>query len=113
MVSTSHTYGRLAQILEVLGFVRRDRDPFPAFSEAAHGAIIVLPLTDPDDRVRAHHLIAVRTTLEGKGVASAERFHRMLTARPPTRVASHRVVLKASGTSKRQGKSAPTQPLAS
>jgi hypothetical protein len=89
------TYKRLGQTLTKLGFVRNDGDSFTAFSDESRGALIVLPQTPPDEQVSDRHLIAVERTLEGKGIASPDRFYEVLSSR----ASEHRTVTVKGGAS--------------
>ena len=64
------TYRQLDQALTALGFVRRQTDEYTVYQGEAWDALIVLPVMDARTVVGEPHLIAIRNTLLGKGVAS-------------------------------------------
>ena len=78
------TYGRLAEVLESLGFVRRDTSEFTAFYKAECDAIIGLPVLSPDEKIRSHHLLGIQADIVGKRIATAKRFAQLLTREPAT-----------------------------
>ena len=67
---TKLTYRQLDQALTALGFVRRQTDEYTVYEGEAWDALIVLPVMNPRTVVGEPHLVAVRNTLIGRGVAS-------------------------------------------
>ena len=82
------TYGRLNEALTALGFVRQRTDEFTAYQEAAHDALIVLPNRSADSAVGAPHLVTIRNTVAGKGVASLDELQTLLVGSHVERPAS-------------------------
>ncbi len=72
------TYSRLEKVLTTLGFVRKETDGFTAYREAEHDALIVLPRMSAGSDVGEPHLVTVRNTVTGKGIASLGRFQMLL-----------------------------------
>jgi len=69
---TDVTYGQLDKVLRSLGFACRHvkGDPPTSFYEHKEsGARITLPRFPDRDRVLDYHLVAVRTILDGFGIA--------------------------------------------
>ena len=64
------TYGQLSQILAQLRFTRTDTAEYTAFRNAAHDALLALPVVSPQQMVDAAHMAAVQATITGSGVAS-------------------------------------------
>jgi hypothetical protein len=72
MKRTEVTYGQLDQVLRSLGFscrVDTREPPTRVYEHAQSGALIFLPTFHEDDRVLDYHLVGVRTTLDGFGIA--------------------------------------------
>lgn len=80
------TYAQLNQALAALGFVCKETKDFTAYREAEHGAFIVLPHRNADSDVGDPHLVSVRNTVTGKGIASADELQALLMS--PPRVSS-------------------------
>lgn len=76
--ATRVTYSRLSKVLTKLGFVRKETKDFTAYRETEHGALIVLPNMNADSTVGDPHLVTVRNTVMGKGVASLDQFQALL-----------------------------------
>lgn len=76
--ATQVTYRRLSKVLTKLGFVRKETKDFTAYRETEHGALIVLPNMSADSAVGDPHLVTVRNTVTGKGVASLDQFQTLL-----------------------------------
>jgi hypothetical protein len=77
MKRTDVTYGQLDRVLRSLGFTCRlvDLDgKARVYEDKESGAIIILPLFPESDRVLEYHLIMVRTTLDGFGIADPTAF---------------------------------------
>lgn len=72
------TYERLNQALIALGFVRKQTKAFTAYRESGHGALIILPNMSADSDVGAPHLVTVRNTVAGKGIASPDKLQALL-----------------------------------
>ena len=72
------TYEQVSQVLTKLGFTRTDTAEYIAFRNAAHNALLALPPNPPEQRMDAAHLIAVRSTVTGSGVASENTLNRLL-----------------------------------
>ena len=65
------TYGRLDEALRGLGFAVRIVEPNNwEYRHAASGALIFLPVVPARKRVLRRHLVAVRTVLDGFGIAA-------------------------------------------
>ena len=97
------TYGRLNNALAKLGFVRRSTDAFTAYREATHDAWIVLPNMSSDTAVGDPHLVTVRNTVVGRGVASADRLQTLLAK-------SHSRPYAIRGRGSRKGKTFAVKP---
>jgi hypothetical protein len=72
MKRTEVTYGQLDKALRSLGFscrVDTREPPTRVYEHKQSGALIFLPTFPEDDRVLDYHLVGVRTTLDGFGVA--------------------------------------------
>ena len=89
---TSVTYEQLEQVLKSLGFEKNEAPDFIAFIDPESDALIALPPATPDARLKDHHLIAIRTTLEGFGIATESEFYRMLDR--PTGITRRNFVLR-------------------
>lgn len=76
--ATQVTYSRLSKVLTKLGFVRKETKDFTAYRETEHGALIVLPNMGANSTVGDPHLVTVRNTVMGKGVASLDQFQALL-----------------------------------
>lgn len=76
--ATQVTYSRLSKVLMKLGFVRKETKDFTAYRETEHDALIVLPNMSADSAVGDPHLVTVRNTIMGKGVASLAQFQTLL-----------------------------------
>jgi len=75
------TYGQLDKVLKSFGFTRHEferRGKAVQYDHKETGASITLPLFPKKDYVMVHHLIAVRTTLDGFGVADRTVFEKKL-----------------------------------
>jgi hypothetical protein len=74
---TDVTSGQLEQILWALVFTCRVdlREPPTRLCEhQASGALVFLPTFPEDDHVLEYHLVGVRTTLDGYGIADPTAF---------------------------------------
>ena len=76
------TYGRLAEVLESFGFVRRDTSQYTAFYKTDCDALVGLPVLSPDEKIRSHHLLSIQLDIVGKRIATAKRFEQLLTREP-------------------------------
>jgi hypothetical protein len=67
----------LDQVLRSLGFscrVDQREPPTRVYEHKQSGALIFLPTFPEDDRVLEYHLVGVRTTLDGFGIADPTAF---------------------------------------
>jgi hypothetical protein len=74
---TDVTYGQLDKVLRSLGFscrVVKGKPPARHYEHKETGACITLPPFPESDRVLEHHLVTVRVTLDGFGVADPTAF---------------------------------------
>lgn len=76
---TRITFGRLSATLSQIGFVRKETEDFIAYRQFAHDALIVLPKWGVNSIVDESHLVTVRNTITGKGVASLEKLQALLS----------------------------------
>ena len=77
MTTTEFTYGQLDKVLRSLGFTCRSvtkRVQSRRYEHKESGAIILLPAFPMEDSVVDYHLLGVRTTLDGFGVADPTDF---------------------------------------
>jgi hypothetical protein len=77
MTTTELTYGQLDKVLRSLGFTSRlvkGKPPARHYEHKETGAFITLPPLPENDRVMEHHLVAVRGTLDGFGIADPTAF---------------------------------------
>lgn len=77
MITTELTYGQLDKVLRSLGFTSRlvkGKPPARVYEHKETGAFITLPPLPENDRVMEHHLVAVRGTLDGFGIADPTAF---------------------------------------
>ncbi|HWG48018.1 MAG TPA: hypothetical protein VN688_34965 [Gemmataceae bacterium] len=77
MKRTDVTYGQLDRVLRSLGFSCRLATldpPSRVYEHKKSGASILLPPFPEGDGVLDYHLIAVRTTLDGFGIADPTAF---------------------------------------
>jgi hypothetical protein len=72
------TLGQLEEALKSLGFKAAKTEQFTAFRDIERDALIILPVMEPDEVVDEPHLVAVRNTVVGKGVALPEQFRARL-----------------------------------
>jgi hypothetical protein len=82
------TYGQLEAALQKLGFdVSQGTNSlgFPSlrFQNTAAGAVILLRAGAPEEALNAADLLSGESTLEGRGVAGRETFHRLLHEAAP------------------------------
>jgi hypothetical protein len=71
------TYGQLDRVLRALGFSCRvdpREPPTRVYEHAPSGAKVFLPTFPEDDHVLEYHLVGVRTTLDGFGIADPTTF---------------------------------------
>jgi hypothetical protein len=71
------TYGQLDKVLRSLGFSCRlveGKPPARHYEHKQTGAFITLPPFPEGDRVLEHHLVTVRVTLDGFGIADPTVF---------------------------------------
>ena len=72
MTTTEVTYGQLDRVLRSLGFSSRlvqGKPPARHYEHKETGAFITLPPLPESERVLEHHLVTVRVTLDGFGIA--------------------------------------------
>lgn len=77
MTATKLTYGRLDRVLCSLGFSSRlvhGKPPARHYEHKGTGAFITVPPFPEGDRVLEHHLVTVRVTLDGFGIADSTAF---------------------------------------
>jgi hypothetical protein len=77
MATTKLTYGQLDKVLRSLGFSSRlvqGRPPARHYEHPKTGAFITIPPLPKGDPVREHHLVTVRVTLDGFGIADPTAF---------------------------------------
>lgn len=77
MNQTDVTYGQLDRVLRSRGFACRLLTDEPAarvYNHAGTGAFITVPAYPDDERVYEHHLVTVRATLDGFGIADPTTF---------------------------------------
>jgi hypothetical protein len=77
VTTTDVTYGQLDKVLRSLGFTSRLVDGKPPARHYEHketGAFITVPPFSKGDRVLEHHLVTVRVTLDGFGIADPDAF---------------------------------------
>ena len=77
MTTTELTYGQLDKVLRSMGFSSRLVQGKPAARHYEHketGAFITVPPFAEIDRVLEHHLVTVRVTLDGFGIADPTAF---------------------------------------
>jgi hypothetical protein len=77
MTTTDVTYGQLDRALRALGFSSRlvpGHPPARHYEHKETGAFITIPPLGENDRVLEHHLVTVRVTLDGFGVADPTKF---------------------------------------
>ena len=78
MKRTDVTYGQLNKVLRSLGFSCRMsttlRTPARVYEDKGSGAVIFLPPFPESEHVLEYHLILVRTTLDGFGIADPTAF---------------------------------------
>lgn len=76
------TYSRLWAILTGLGFVRESaRGQHVVFTHSPTETIIVLPHARGRDTVRAATILTTRVMLEGRGIASRQRWESMVNSK--------------------------------
>ncbi len=110
--TTPMTYGRLSEVLIRLGYARKDTPEYMVFKNPEADALIALPLTRPDEKIRPAHVLVAKVNAEGKGILSAERFLAMM-ARPARRTRT-REAAADKGKHRRTGTAAtPSPPAAS
>jgi hypothetical protein len=81
MKRTDVTYGQLDRVLRALGFtclVDPREPPTRVYEHQASGALVFLPTFPEDDHVLEYHLVGVRTTLDGYGIADPTAFAKKL-----------------------------------
>jgi hypothetical protein len=74
---TDVTYGQLDSVLRSLGFSSRlvkGKPPARHYEHKETGAFITMPPFPESDRVLEHHLVTVRVTLDGFGIADPRVF---------------------------------------
>ena len=77
MKRTHVTYGQLDKVLRALGFSRKvvtKEPPTSVYDHKETGAWIMLPCFPEDELVLDYHLVTVRTTLDGFGIADPSAF---------------------------------------
>jgi hypothetical protein len=78
---TDVTYGQLDKVLRSLGFSCRlveGKTPARHYEHKETGAFITLPPLPQNDRVLEHHLVTVRVTVHGFGIADPKVFDAQL-----------------------------------
>jgi hypothetical protein len=81
MITTEFTYGQLDGVLRALGFSSRlvqGNPPARHYEHKETGAFITIPPFAKSKRVMEHHLVAVRVTLDGFGIADPTTFAALL-----------------------------------
>lgn len=69
------TYSRLDEVLRSLGFsVGEPEQGTRLYRHMETGAVIVLPILPDQDEVLPRHLVGVRMTLDGFGIADSLEF---------------------------------------
>jgi len=86
---SSFTYAQLNKVLVSLGFERQNTEAFTAYRDAAHGAIIVLPVMTPDTIVSDPHLISVTNTIVGRGVTTTGELNTLFMKSLPAKISSY------------------------
>jgi hypothetical protein len=74
---TDVTYGQLDRVLRALGFscqVDPREPPTRVYEHKPSGALVFLPAFPETDHVLEYHLVGVRTTLDGFGIADPTAF---------------------------------------
>ena len=77
VTTTEVTYGQLDRVLRSLGFASRlvpGEPPARHYEHMETGAFITVPPFAESDRVLEHHLVTVRMTLDGFGIADPTAF---------------------------------------
>ena len=77
MTTTEVTYGQLDRALRSLGFSSRlveGKPPARHYEHKETGAFITIPPFPESDQVLEHHLVTVRVTLDGFGIADPTAF---------------------------------------
>ena len=77
MTKTEVTYGQLDRALRSLGFSSRltqGKPPARRYEHKETGAFITIPPLPESDAVLEHHLVTVRVTLDGFGIADPTAF---------------------------------------
>jgi hypothetical protein len=77
MTTTEVTYGQLDRVLRSLGFSSHlvpGKPPARHYEHKETGAFITVPPFPETDRVLEHHLVTVRVTLDGFGIAEPTAF---------------------------------------
>jgi len=77
VTTTEVTYGQLDKVLRSLGFsshLVQGKPPARHYEHKETGAFITLPPFPESDRVLEHHLVTVRVTLDGFGIADPTTF---------------------------------------
>lgn len=78
LIPITITFGQLKEVLASLGFEQRETDEFTAYQEADHDALIILPRMSPEAIVGDPYLVAIRSTVTGRGVATSEKLYSLL-----------------------------------
>ena len=77
MTTTDVTYGQLDKVLRALGFsssLVQGKPPARHYEHRQTGAFITVPPLPEHARVLEHHLVTVRVTLDGFGIADPSAF---------------------------------------
>jgi hypothetical protein len=98
------TYKQLNQALVTLGFICKETKDFTAYREAEHGAFIVLPHRNTDSEVGDPHLVSVRNTVTGKGIASNDELQALLVSPPRVSSSTDRTQSTSSPNFRKPGK---------
>jgi hypothetical protein len=72
------TYSQLTKALMLLGFERVEHNDFTAFQNAQYDALIVLPRRTGAATISPAHMLTVERTVTEKGIASLDKFTRVI-----------------------------------
>lgn len=78
--SQTITFAQLERVLTSFGFLRQETEHLIAFREGTHDALIILPVIRAEQLVDDAHLVAVRNSVTGTGIASEAQFRSRLLA---------------------------------
>lgn len=77
LTTTELTYGQLDRVLRSLGFsclLVQGMPPARHYEYKESGAFITIPPLPENDHLMEHHLVTVKVTLDGFGIADATAF---------------------------------------